>query len=225
MLLAARIHLRGTKEFEWKDNYDIWCCTSSNETINNDGKARYLTIELESYEKNVVDYCNSDKKTWLCKEVESICSRSESFEQTLLVLPPVELLNFFGLELNVREFSWEKDGEKIIVCNNNKASYYEDQIKSSIFIKKEYLDKYLKKNTLKYFAFTERLIPEVRHFEDETSLHFELENGKITKELRNFGKTALPERSRNLKCENCPYPNIKDNYQFDDKCLRLIYER
>ncbi len=208
VLLSARISIRGRKESEWKDNYNIWCCTSDKETIRNDENARYLTIEMDYYEKELKNYINSVDKPWLCKEVKAVFGNSDVLDNTVLVLPPVDLVNNLGLELNEKELLWEKNGEAVIVCNNNKASYYEDFIKSSSFIKKEYLDKFLEDNTLKYFAFTERLIPEVGHYEDETSLHFEISDGKIIKEIKNFGKTIPSKTSKNKKCENCPHPNI-----------------
>ena len=57
------------------------------------------------------------------------------------------------------DLSWNtSDGIKVVICNNNKNSYYKDPIGGTVFIRKDYLDKYLESHTLKYFAFTERFI-------------------------------------------------------------------
>lgn len=51
VMLAGRVSLHEEDKYDtrWRDTYDLWCCTSENETINDDGNARYLTIELEEY--------------------------------------------------------------------------------------------------------------------------------------------------------------------------------
>lgn len=83
--------------------------------------------------------------------------------------------------MNVSDLSWEtEDKEKIILCNNNRNSYYRDPIGGTAFIRKDYFDKYAKSHCIKYFAFAERLIPETG-YADETSLHFEIKDGQIIK--------------------------------------------
>ena len=44
VMLAGRISLHEDDKYEtkWRDTYDIWCCTSPEETIIDDGNARYL---------------------------------------------------------------------------------------------------------------------------------------------------------------------------------------
>ncbi len=48
VMLAGRVSLHEKEKYDikWEDTYDIWCCTSENETIIDDGNARYLTIEI-----------------------------------------------------------------------------------------------------------------------------------------------------------------------------------
>lgn len=213
IMLACRISLHEEDKYDtrWKDTYDLWCCTSENETINDDGNARYLTIELEEYLGELKSYPYNTLKPWLCKDVKNINSQSEVFEGTSLVLPPSEIISFFNLKLNVSDLSWEnQDKEKVIVCNNNKNSYYRDPIGGTVFIRKDYFDKFLEGHTVKYFAFTERLIPETG-YADETSLHFEIINGKIVKEIKNNGGYRRRVSENNPLCSVCPHTNIVEN--------------
>ena len=207
VLIAGRISLHDDtkKETRWKDTYDIWCCTSEEETIIDDGGARYLTIELDDYSGNIEDYDKCTLKPWLCKDVTNINYGSGIFDDTSLVLPPAELISYFRLRPVHADISWvNSDGKKVIICNNNKNSYYTDPIGGTVFIRKDFLDEYLKKHVLKYFAFTERYIPETG-YADETSLHFEIQEGKIIKEILNFGGGYRRPTEKNPLCVNCPY--------------------
>ena len=208
VMLAGRVSLHEEDKYEtrWKDTYDLWCCSSENETIYDDGNARYLTIELEEYIGNLNSYPDNESKPWLCKNVKNINNQSEVFEKTSLVLPPSNIIRFFNLKLNVSDLSWEtQDKEKVIICNNNKNSYYRDPIGGTVFIRKDYFDKFLEGNTVKYFAFTERFIPDTG-YADETSLHFEIVNGKIEKEIKNNGVYSRRNNGDNPLCSACPLP-------------------
>ena len=111
--------------------------------------------------------------------------------------------------MNVSDLSWEnEDREKIILCNNNRNSYYSDPIGGTVFIRKDYYDKYVKSHRIKYFAFTERFIPETG-FANKTSLHFEIVDGCIVKEIRNDDRNDMRNHANNPLCENCPHYNIK----------------
>ncbi len=220
VILACRVSLHEEDKYDtrWRDTYDLWCCTSENETINDDGNARYLTIELEEYFGELKSYPDNTLKPWLCKGVKNINGQSEVFEETSLVLPPSEIISFFNLKLNVSDLSWEnQDREKVIICNNNKNSYYRDPIGGTVFIRKDYFDRFLEAHTVKYFAFTERLIPETG-YADETSLHFEIINGKIVKEIKNNGGYRRSNSANNPLCSVCPHTNIVED-ELDDSSI------
>ena len=207
VLLAGRVSLHedSKRETRWKDTYDIWCCTSQKETICENGRARYLTIELDDYAGNLDDYEKCDLKPWLCKNVKDINYHSEIFDTTSLVLPPAELISYFQLVPVYANMSWvDPLGKVVIYCNNNKNSYYTDPIGGTVFIRKDYLDKYLEEHILKYFAFSERYIPKTG-YADETSLHFEIQNGNIIKEIMNDGGGFYQVTENNPLCEHCPY--------------------
>lgn len=214
-------------ESKWKDTYDIWCCTSEIETICDDGNARYLTIELDDYCGNLDDYKNCCLKPWLCKDVKNINYHSDIFDNTSLVLPPADLISYFSLRPIYSDVSWiNKNGDVVIVCNNNKNSYYTDPIGGTAFMRKDYYDEYIKKHTLKYFAFTEKYIPETG-YADETSLHFEIRNGTIIKEIRNDGGRRRSIEEINPLCSNCPHgykeKDSDDDFEFEEY-LNILLE-
>lgn len=215
VLLAGRVslHEEDKHDVKWRDTYNIWCCSSEKETINDDGKARYRTIELKEYLGELKTYPENKNKPWLCKRVENIASQYHIFDETSLVLPPSEIIKYFNLQLNVSDLSWEtQDKEKVILCNNNKNSYYRDPIGETVFIRKDYYDKFVQSYTIKYFAFSERFIPETG-FAAETSLHFEIINGRIVKEIRNDGGHGGWDYTSNPLCKNCPHANIMESKQ------------
>lgn len=229
VLLACRIYMRECENFNsiWTDAYNLWCCTSENVTITDDGNARYLTIELENYHGNLCTYLDNTINPWLCKSVENISSQSDVLDATSLVLPPSEIINFFHLNINVSDLSWEnQDNEKIIICNNNKNSIYHDPIGSTVFIRKDYFDRFLENHKVKYFAFTERQIPETG-FAYETSLHLEIINGQIVKEIKNYDNFNFPDKIYNPLCSECPHAHMfksdtTDSFSSDMSTLEEI---
>lgn len=225
VMIAGRISIHEDTKWEtrWKDTYDIWCCTSEKETIKDDGEARYLTIELDEYSGNLDNYGKCTLKPWLCKDVKNINYLSSIFDETALVLPPAELISYFQLSPVYADMSWvDKDGKKIILCNNNKHSYYNDPIGGTVFIRKEYFDEYLKSHVLKYFAFTEKFIPETG-YADETSLHFEIQEGKIIKEIFNNGEREWRPIETNPLCANCPY-GLNETNSYDNVDIHEWFE-
>lgn len=135
--------------------------------------------------------------------VRQISSYTELLDETNLLLPPAKLIKDLNLKPNYQYLSWiDSKGETVIYCNNNKSDYYKDFIKESIFIRKDYYDEYIKTHTLKYFVFTERLIPG-HGFEDDTCFNLEIEKGKITKEFLHYkARNILENRKR---CSECPH--------------------
>lgn len=228
VLLAARISIREpTEDYGWIDTYDIYTCSSSEETIKGDGNDRYLTIEVEPYTRNLLDYASNKETPWLCKSIPVISSGSDVFDETHLILPPSNIISLLQLTLNVNEMCWyNSEGEKIICCNNNKSSYYRAPISGTIFIRKDALEELQKKTPIKYFAFTEKFLRD-KGFCDETDYHFEIENGEITKMCLNRQSKLTPYKDRIPEsCKKCKYgfyeeieiPDIKDilaNYFVD----------
>lgn len=212
VLLAARISLfdkNKNNDMEWMDSYSIWCCTSADESLLEYTNCNHLTINPKYYVDNINDYKNCSSKPWLCKGVKNIYGGYEVFDETSMVLPPAELIKYFNLVPDNSNASWVNDKHEIIIyCNNNKNSYYKDSIRSTIFMRKDYFDEYIKKNTLKYFGFTERYIPKTG-YANEASLHFEFTKDRIIKEFKN----DIMYDKYSVKCDlcnNCPHGLKKD---------------
>lgn len=201
IMIAGRINLQGNNLNKWRDTYDWWCCTNPEITIENDGNARYLTIELEKYSGNMFDYKNTRYKPYLCKGVSPIAA--ELFDETSLTLPPAEIIRYFNLRLDEKNMTWLDDnGESVIICNNNKNSYYRDSIGATVFMRKDLYDNYAQNENIKFFAFSERYI-EPAGFSEETSIHFEInKEGEIKKEIMNYDRTSA-ENHKKTECQKC----------------------
>lgn len=223
IILSGTIRKGSQKGMNWSETYIINCCSSKKETIYNDGNARYLTIELENYSDDLNLYKNNNIKPWLCKYVKSIDYRLKDIENSNLVLPPSNIISFFDLKLNVSDLSWENDrNEKVIICNNTKSSYYIDVITGTVFMRKDYYDEFIMKNTIKYFIFTERYIESIG-FCNETSLHFEIINGEIKKEINNNMDSTEEDLKSKNKCDKCPHNNIKKYVKEDRIDFKIKY--
>ena len=221
ILLATQIFLKEDMP-EWRDNYDISCCVSNDFELHGDENDRYLTIEHRDYQGLLEDYCCITSEESLCKKVGEISYQSNIFDETNLLLPPAKLIRDLQLYPNYKNLSWiNKSGEEIIVCNNTKSSYYKDNIKSSIFIRKDVFDNYIKDNVIKYFVYTERLIG--RHsYEDDTNFHLEIQNGKIVKEFYNR-RVANPEQHQETCCTKCKYGLDKKHERCRNKPLNINF--
>lgn len=204
IMLAGSISLGGMADhsIQWRDTYDWWCCTSEVETLT-ENAARKLTIELDEYTGNLFDYENCQYKPWLCKRMNTITSNTDLFDETDLVLPPSTIVKFFDLQVCVADMSWRtSSGEIVILCDNNKHSYFADPIGGTVFIKKAFFDDFIKFSPIKFFAFTERFIPETG-YADETAIHFEIQSGKIVKELLNADQKSDLFCATNPQCRDC----------------------
>lgn len=187
MILACRVSLHeNSSTSSWYDNYYLWCCTSDDVSLEDDGDERYLTIELDDYNGSLKNYPSNDKQPWLCKKMMPFNIQSDVLDEVELVLPPSEIISYFNLKLKNSELAWINDKEEeIIICNNNRSYYYRNPIGRTVFIRKDYYDKLAQNSMIKYFAFAERRVAGIGYSE-ETSLHFEIVNGEIVKEIKNI---------------------------------------
>lgn len=210
VMIAGRINWRAAKEkygIKWEDKYILYCCTSPSTTLQNDGNERYLTIELEDYNGPLQKYASCVDSPHLCKAVPTLSSSSfDMIDETSLILPPAELVRNLSLTVNVPQMTWmNSSGEIILHCNNVKYSYFTDTVGCSIFMRKDIYEEYVKMHTLKFFAYTERFLPETG-FADETSKHFEIENGQIQKEFFNYKRDKNVKRVKEKNnCNTCPH--------------------
>lgn len=231
IVLGALVFLKDpNKDFDsWQDNYDISCCTSDEITVNGNENDRYLTIEHRDYYGLLEEYNCKSPEPELCMEVHQISSYNEMLDETNLLLPPAKLIRDLELKPDYKNLSWKNEqGEVIIYCNNNKSDYYNDFIKKSIFIRKDVLDNYVQSHTLKYFVFTERLIPG-HGFDNETCFNLEIEHGNIQKEFLHYKTSNIRSDFCERKCQECPigldkkYDELRNrslNFSFLDQIIK-----
>lgn len=208
----------------WKDSYLLYCCTASDITLLGEGNERYLTIELDDYKGSLSEYCRTSYKPYLCKSMPSLSTHDfDLLDDTGLVLPPAELIRNLNLTINMKNMTWVNDAKEIILfCNNVKYSYFTSTVGCTIFMRKDVYDEYIKNYTLKFFAFAERYHPETG-YADETSMHFEIENGKIQKEFNNYGQSkTLQKKSPLNDCLNCPYKFYESSLEQENKMKEIL---
>jgi len=207
-LLACRIRVKDEYDSEtWSDNYNIYACSSSNEELQGDGNERLLTIEIPNYLGNLFEYSDCSDRPWMCKSVPTLAYESNAFDDTILLLPPAQVIKALELKLNPQMMCWQNHkGEPIILCNNNKASYYQDAISGTVIIRSDAYKRLTEIMPLKYFSFTERFV-RGKGFCDETDYHFELSNdGEILKAIpNNQGRNKHWLQEDSEQCKNCIY--------------------
>ena len=207
IMIAGRISVQdGLEKHMWRETYDWYCCTSSAETLKDDGEERYLTIEIKDYHGNIGEYASYKDKPWLCKSVPTIAYDSGLFEDTILVLPPAQIIQMLNLKVNLEEMSWvNANGERVIICNNNRSSYFHDPIMGTVFIRKDVFEQLQQMVKVKFFAFSEKYL-DPKGFCDDTAYHFEVDDGQIVKAVANYQRDkGVPEREVPECCQNCKY--------------------
>ena len=231
IMIAGRINLRendGHHNLLWKDTYILWCCTSPETTLIRDGNERYLTIELEEYRGALGEYNQSQNSPHLCKCMPSLGSSDFSvLDESSLVLPPASLIKDLKLTINQKNMTWTNETNDIVLfCNNVKYSYYTSPSGCTIFMRKDIYEEYIKEHTLKFFAFAERYHHETG-YADETSIHFEIEKGRIKKEIPNnhlFDEQSQEEIDNG--CCDCPHGFFESISEVQDSLpiIHISYE-
>lgn len=230
VMIAGRISIQENSKSGnslWIDKYIYWCCTADDVHIVGDGNERYLTIELDDYTGALQDYGLCEDKPYLCKHVPSLSyDADDTFDQTGIVLPPADMIKRLGLKPNVKDMTWhDSKGEVVLYCNNCKYSYYSSPIGNTVFIRKDVYDRYIEEKGIIFFAYTERY-HHATGYVDETSLHFEIERGEISREFCNNGGAKIDVERKTTNCDNCPYGfNDKelDNSEFSEFLQSLHY--
>ena len=96
-------------------------------------------------------------------------------------------------------------GERVIICNNNRSSYFHDSIKGAVFIRKDVFEQLQKMVPVKFFAFSEKYL-DSKGYCDDSAYHFEVCDGQIIKAVANYqrGKRE-PGKDIPECCQNCKY--------------------
>lgn len=197
-------------DLENSDDCNIYATFNENYNLDDTGKNRYYTIEIDTAHTNLDDYADISANT-RCYYVNCFVVEHDSKAQSRLILPPPIIIKELELKFDYVKCEWvDKQGETIIICDNNKSNIYRSDIQSITLIRKSELEKLKKKYHLKYFAFTERYIQNIG-FNNVCDNHYQIENGVIVNEIKNTGAYGYEE-----KCESCPYGlNEKDESSRD----------
>ncbi len=227
IMLAGRISVQDSLEKHlWRETYDWFCCVSNEETLNDDGEERYLTIESKDYTGNIIEYGTCTSKSWLCKSVPNIAHDSGLFEDTMLVLPPAQIIQLLKLTVDLEEMSWKnKDGERIIICNNNRSSYFHDPIMGTVFIRKDAYEELQKIVPIKFFAFSEKYL-DPKGYCDDSAYHFEICDGQIFKSIANYQRDRKGTgREVPDSCMNCKYGFYKPYKWNKNSSLAQLFKK
>lgn len=226
ILLSGRIAIQDSPEITLpSETYNIYVCCSEEEHITDDGNARYLTIEIDTYDNNLYEYEQNKKRPHLCKRVPTLAYSTETFDDTWLMFPPSIIISSLSLKLKMTDMCWyNEDEEKVIICNNNKSSYYQDCTMGTIFMRKDIFDQLHDILPIKYFVFTEKYL-EGHGYCDETDYHYEIKDNKFIREVPNRSYRGRISAKENAVCEDCRFGfNNNDETSPLREYLNLIKE-
>ena len=181
------------------DDCNIYAAFNESYDLDDTGRNRYYTIELDTAKINLDDYAELPTNT-RCYYVDCFVANHDSQSQSRLILPPPIVIKELDLTFDYAKCEWlNLNGETVIICDNNKSNIYRSDIQSITMIRKHELDQLKNKYYLKYFAFSERFIPH-SGFSNACDNHYQIENGAIIREFKNTGKSDYMS-----KCEKCPF--------------------
>ena len=191
------------------DDCNIYATFNERYNLDDTGRNRYYTIEIDTAHTNLDDYADISANT-RCYSVDCFVVDYDSKTQSILILPPPIIIKELELKFDYAKCEWiNKQGETIIICDNNKSNIYRSDIQSITLIRKKELDYLKNKYHLKYFAFTERYIQNIG-FNNVCDNHYQIENGVIVNEIKNTGKSGYEK-----KCESCPY-GLNEEYDTNE---------
>ena len=181
------------------DDCNIYAAFNESYDLDDTGRNRYYTIELDTAKINLDDYAEIVANTRCCY-VDCFVANHDSQSQSRLILPPPIIIKELDLTFDYAKCEWlNQSGETVIICDNNKSNIYRSDIQSITMIRKNELDQLKTKYHIKYFAFSERFIQN-SGFNNNCDNHYQIENGIIVKEIKNTGKIDYT-----AKCETCPF--------------------
>ena len=201
VLLNAKIYLKGNGRIE---TYDVHCCTDPSLHLTGQNDDHFLTIELTQYTACIDQYCHCSDMPCLCKDIPPIKGSKDWFDNSELAFPPAQIIKDLNLHYNLPSMSWNTEsGEIVIRCDNNKHSYFNGEMSSAIFMRKDFYDLYIDCNPIHFFCFTEKML-DGQGYTDEASLHLEFKNGELAALFYNKDEQEIRASTTNPLCDNCP---------------------
>lgn len=205
-LICAEIHRYvsdNDNNHIYTESYDYNIAIDSELNLIGDTDSRDLTIDNDEYIGNIKKYKKNDYKKSTC--VRSIELDSRDFKETHLKLPPTILLSELNLTYNKKYSTWDSiQGEPIIYCDNNGKNYYQSPVTGVIYIRTDYLNKILKKHTVKYWAYTEKNYLD-KGWNEDASLHVELDDSGNVDAIFKNNNLSRVETKVNNECKKCKF--------------------
>lgn len=201
------------------DNCNLYITIDETYELDDSEKTRHFTIELDTAKISLIDYAEQNVDSQ-CMSVDCFSPNHKYDSESRLILPPPALIKELNLKFDFKKSEWvNMNGDTIIVCDNNKSNLYRANVQSIVMIKKSALEAVKIKHKIKYFAFTERYTLETG-YQNQCDNHYQIENGRIVKEIPNTGNTYSEE-----KCLNCPFgfnePQEESSEDFEE-FLKII---
>ena len=201
-------------------SYTCFMAFNPREKLVGDENSRKLTIENKTYYGCINDYMFENySKNMMIPNFESF---SKDIKDTFLAFPSPNLIRYLKLRYNFETSSWDdRDGNHIIICDNNNKTFYRYPVTGAIYIKTNILNELKKKNNIVYWCFTEKLYKKYG-WNEKASLHLELDpNGMVKKEFNNNNLTHTKEKV-NVKCKKCKYGIYKSQEELSNDYLNFI---
>ncbi len=163
---------------------------------------RMKTIDINSYNGALSEYGNT--KSNFSKNITTIEMNNTNFAETFLVFPPSSIIDFLQLKYDLKQSMWvDKNGQAVIVCNNQNYDRYSDDIGHSVYIKKQYFDLIKDKLGLYYYAFTEKMSHDNGCFSCKSDMHLLIKSGRILKCRMNSAGSIEQTLMPFNKCNYC----------------------
>ncbi len=203
VLLSASLRYihKTDNRYDWMDTYLLNSTFKSKKSLTGIDD-RYITIEQKEYSNSILDYIDSDIDE--CSIMNPIKNNSEDFPDNSIVLPPANMIKRLALHYRPVDSSWiDKDGNIVIISNNNsKNKYNNDTITNTVYIKEKYFS--LLKNDINYFSFTSRSRGE--GYSEKSEFH--MQYNAIHGEIKCINNSDQKSDDFN-RCNMCKYNKIQ----------------
>ncbi len=226
---SVRLDEKSNDEYgnSWIDTYIINLAVDEDYDLCGISDAdRKYTIDTNKYRGNIEDYKNENSK--MTTSLYSVSDLSNMYVTTDFNLPPSIIIKEFDLHYNRFSSSWNNSNEEeVILVNNNEGIWYRKGCSGSLYIKKEYYDRLIKKYDYKYFGFTEKYHPKTGYCHD-SALQIQINSNGSIEKYKHYKSRKHHLRYQNEICKECVvYKMEKDDekkWKGKELCDLLSYD-
>ena len=203
-LIYGQVRLNGKSNNkygnDWIDTYIVnWSINEKYNLCKYSEADRNYTIETKKYKGNIADY--KLKKYTMTTSLHSSSDFKDVYATTDFDLPPTYIIKEFDLYYNKSTSSWNnKNGEIVILVNNNEGICYHAGCSGTLYLKKEYYDRIMKKHICKYFCFTEKFHPSTGYC-DDSELQIQIDKDNTITKYKHY-KMHKRNTNENICCKN-----------------------